>query len=154
MSWNPIAAADVQNEILPDEVAILNTIQGANTILATVLAKTVNKVRSQILVGGSQLDAAGTIPDQLWEEVIAIARWRWFSSLPNTDLCSKQRQAQYDEAISTMKDIARGKDEEGRPVKVELPNPATALALPGPAGQMQAQGGRRKASQHKMNGAL
>ena len=152
MSWNAIAASDVQNEILPDEVAMLNTIQGANTQLATILTKTVNKVRAQILVGGNQLDAAGTVPDQLWQEVIAMARWRWFTSLPNTDLCSDRRKEQYEAATETMQDIAAGKDKSGRAVKVELPNPATALPLSGPAGQMQATSGRRKT--RGMGGAL
>jgi hypothetical protein len=129
---------DVQNEILPDEVAMLEVIQGSDALLTTILNVWVNKLRSMIEVGGNNLDAPGTIPDQLRPEVIAIVRWKWFSALPKTDLQSPAREKQYDEAMAVFKEIASNKPDRQR---VEFPASITG----GPAGQMQvASGGHKK----------
>jgi hypothetical protein len=140
MSWNAIAVDDVQNEILPDEVTMLNTIEGGNSVLPVILAVWVSKLRSMIEVGGNNLDVAGTIPDQLRPEAIAIIRWRWFTSLPKTDLCSEHRKAQCDDAMKAFNDVEAGKK------KVEFP----AAISGGPAGQMQVASGGRS---HQMRGA-
>lgn len=73
MPWNTLATADIEAEILPDEVTALQTIAGSSTILATILTTVLAELQAQILVGGNQIGAAGTIPDQIRGDAIAIA---------------------------------------------------------------------------------
>jgi len=71
---------------------------------------------AQILVGGNQIGQAGTVPDQIRGDAIAIVRWRWFCSLPKTDLQSQFRKDQYESAQSHIEKIREGKE------KVEIPS--------------------------------
>jgi hypothetical protein len=115
MSWNTLATTDVTAEILPDEVTALNTIQGSSGILGGILANMIAEVQSSILVGGNQIGQSGTVPDQIREDVIALVRWKWFASLPRTDLQSDFRRQQYDEAVKRLGNIRNGSE------KVEIP---------------------------------
>ena len=71
MAWNTLATTDVTAEILPDEVAALNTIQGSTGILAGILANVIAEIQASILVGGNQIGQSGTVPDQIREDVVA-----------------------------------------------------------------------------------
>ena len=122
--WNPLATADIQAEILPDEVTMLNTVQGGATILATILSTMTAEIQAQILVGGNQIGQPGTIPDQIRSDAIALIRWKWFCSLPKTDLQSDFRKAQYEEAVKRMEQIRQGKE------KVEIPSQPQIVAGP------------------------
>ena len=124
MPWNTLAASDVTVEISPDEVTALNTIEGSNAVLAAILGTVLAGLQAQILVGGNQIGPAGTIPDQIRGEAIAIARWRWFCSLPKTDLQSESRKAQYDSALERMATIMQGKE------KTEIPASPQNVAGP------------------------
>jgi hypothetical protein len=115
MPWNPLATTDITAEILPDEVTALNTIQCSTTILAGLLANVIAEVQADILVGGNQIGQSGTVPDQIREDVISIVRWKWFASLPKTDLQNDFRRQQYDEAIKRLEKIRSGGE------KVEIP---------------------------------
>jgi hypothetical protein len=115
MPWNTLATTDVTAEILPDEVTALNTIQGSTSILAGILANVIAEVQASILVGGNQIGQSGTVPDQIREDVIALVRWKWFASLPKTDLQSDLRRQQYDEAVKRLGNIRNGSE------KVEIP---------------------------------
>jgi len=125
MPWNTLATTDVTAEILPDEVTALNTIEGSDTILNAILATVLAELQAQILVGGNQIGASGTVPDQIRGDAIAIVRWRWFCSLPKTDLQSEFRKAQYETAQKRMEKIRDGKE------KVEIP--AAAQNVTGPS---------------------
>ncbi|MGA2749125.1 MAG: hypothetical protein ABSG59_10140 [Verrucomicrobiota bacterium] len=115
MPWNILAPTDVQNEILPDETAAINSIEGSASILASILANVIAELQASILVGGNQIGQSGTVPDQIREEAISIVRWKWFSSLPKTDLQSDFRRRQYEEAMKRVEKIREGKE------KVEIP---------------------------------
>ncbi len=116
-------------EILPDEVAALNTIQGSTNILAGILGNVIAEVQASILVGGNQIGPSGTVPDQIREDSIAIVRWRWFASLPKTDLQSDFRRQQYAEGIKRLENIRKGSE------KVEIPlNPQNVT---GPSFRME-----------------
>jgi len=83
MSWSILSTQDVLNEFTAAEQAQLQNIQGGTNELAAILDKTVKRVRSMIKAGGNMLDQSGiTIPDQLAEETIAMARWHWLTSFP------------------------------------------------------------------------
>jgi hypothetical protein len=120
MSWNTLATTDVTAEILPDEISMLNTIQGSTSILSAILSTMTAEILASILVGGNQIGQPGTMPDQIRSDAIALVRWKWFCSLPRTDLQSDFRRAQYDEAVKRMETIREGRE------KVEIPaNPQT-----------------------------
>jgi hypothetical protein len=130
MAWNTLTTADITAEILPDEVNALNTVQGSAAILTALLSTVTAEVQAQILVGGNQIGPAGTVPDQIRSDAIALVRWKWFCSLPKTDLQSDFRQAQYEEAIKRMKEIREGRE------KVEIP--AQTQGVSGPSFRMEA----------------
>lgn len=125
MSWNTLTTTQITNEILPDEVAILNTVQGSSSLLEAVLTRVVNQYQQVILQAGNQIGQPGTVPDQCLGDFIAIVRWEWFCGLPATDLQSKFRKDQYDRALEH---FARIRGDDGKPrEKVEIPaNPQTA----------------------------
>jgi hypothetical protein len=96
-------------------VTALNTIQRSTSTLAGILANVIAEVQASILVGGNQIGQSGTVPDQIREDVIALVRWKWFASLPKTDLQSDLRRQQYDEAVKRLGNIRNGSE------KVEIP---------------------------------
>jgi len=127
MAWNSIAAADVLAEFTPVEQATLQNIQGATGNLAGILTNVVNAARGAIVAGGNQLDQAGTIPDQLREDVIAIARWKWLISFPALkNLQTDQRKEAATEAQKRIDGVSAGKP------KIEIP--ANPIATKSPVG--------------------
>jgi hypothetical protein len=128
MSWKIIQSSDVEAELLPAELQQLNALEGATTLLDNILIKTINRVRGQIKAGGNQLDIAGTIPDQLESEVIAIARWRWLISFPELEsIQTPARQKAHDDAEAVLKEISSNRPERPR---VELPAQPDTTAAP------------------------
>jgi hypothetical protein len=130
MPWNTLATTDITAEILPDEVTLLNTIQGSSSILSAILTSVTAEILAGILVGGNQIGQPGTVPDQIRSDAIALLRWKWFCSLPKTDLQSDFRRAQYDEAVKRMEKIRDGKE------KVEIP--AQPQNVTGPSFRLEA----------------
>jgi hypothetical protein len=130
MPWNTLATTDITAEILPDEVTMLNTIQGSSAILSTILSSVTAEILAGILVGGNQIGQPGTVPDQIRSDAIALVRWKWFCSLPKTDLQSDFRRGQYEEAVKRMEKIRAGKE------KVEIP--AQPQNATGPSFRMEA----------------
>ncbi|HTV62282.1 MAG TPA: hypothetical protein VMH30_06905 [Verrucomicrobiae bacterium] len=152
MSWNTIQTADVLTEFTPAEEAALNNIQGAATELSAILAKVVAKMRSQIKAGGNQLDMTGpTIPDNLQEEAVVMARWRWLNSFPALKaLKTKERQDANDAAQKVMKEISSNKPDRPR---TELP--AIPDTSPSPVNAIQVAGRqRRHATERKLRGLI
>jgi hypothetical protein len=92
----------------------------------------VNAARGNIVAGGNQLGPAGTIPDQLRSEVIAIARWKWLNSFPQ--IKSMQTAARKDaakEAQDLLNLVASNKADRPR---VEIPDGSTAIPTKSPVG--------------------
>jgi hypothetical protein len=136
MAWNTLATTDITAEMLPDEVTLLNNIQGSTNILPAVLSRVTAELQSRILAGGNQIGQPGTIPDQLRGPAIAIVRWEWFCGLPKTDLQSDGRKAQYEAAQKRFDEVESGAK------KVEIP--ADPQTISGPSNRVQiARGGRR-----------
>jgi hypothetical protein len=119
--WSEIKTADVLNEFTPAEKAMLENIQAGTGNLAGILAKVIGKVRGSIKAGGNQLDFTTnqTIPDQLADETIAIARWRWLSSFPSLKAFkTDERKKANDEALALLERISSQAADRPR---VELP---------------------------------
>jgi len=125
MSWISITVDAVLQEFTPQEQAAINGIQGAETNLAGVLARVVNGWRGSISAGGNPLGEAGTIPEQVIEDVIAEARWRWLTGMPALKpLQTGGRKDLYEDAKDR-----RAKIEAGS-VKTEIPAEAIASTSP------------------------
>lgn len=119
--WNQITDDDVLIEFTPAEKAMLNNIQGGAGNLPKILSKVIGKVRGSIKAGGNQLDMTSdaTIPDQLSDETIAIARWRWLSSFPALkSLKTDERKKANDDAMALLERISSQAADRPR---VELP---------------------------------
>jgi hypothetical protein len=87
-------------------------------------------VRGSIKAGGNQLDFTSdtTIPDQLADETIAIARWRWLSSFPALKAFkTDERKKANDDALALLERISSQSADRPR---VELP--AVADSTPSP----------------------
>lgn len=150
MPWSAIVIADVIDEFSPQEVTSFNTIQGQSTTQASILTRVVNEVRAAIRAGGNQMDAEGTIPDQLRNQVIDICLWRWLKKFPQLKaLQTDMRKSAYDEAMATLKDISK-KDSDYR---VELPASATAETTQSPVnGSRQLSGNCRVMTRRQTRG--
>jgi hypothetical protein len=120
MPWATITTDDVLAEF---SLAEQTSLTGASGALDVILANVVNSVRGQILAGGNMLSSiAQTVPDQLRDEVISIARWRFLSSVPLLqDFKTDDRRSLYNDAMNTIRAVSMGS------IKVELPNDAASL---------------------------
>ena len=150
MPWNPIAESDVLNEFSPLEQATLAGLKAVDS-LPGILVNVLNAARGNISAGGNQLGPAGTIPDQLRSEVVAIARWKWVNSFPQ--IKSIQTAARKDaakEAQDLLNLVASSKPDRPR---VEVPETGTAIIAPAPLGGVQlAKRGKRKYTSRSMEG--
>lgn len=149
MSWSSITSDEVLSEFTPTERTIIETISGSTTALDSILDRAVNSARGSMLAGGNRLSAAGTVPDQIRPEIIAIARWRWITSLPKSGmaLATDARKDAHREAMDLLKEIARGD------LKVELPATAIDAATPDNAIEV-ASANDRRATTSKLDGLL
>ena len=130
--WIQLTTQDVLDEFsLAEQTSLIGL--GAVGTLDKILAKTVGTVRGSIKAGSTPLGAAGTIPEQLAQDVVAIARWRWLSSAPLLQkFKSEDRKKLYDDARNTLKDVSNGR------LKVELPDQTfVANADPSPSDQVE-----------------
>jgi hypothetical protein len=150
MPWNTIAITDVTDELSPQELAAFNTLQNQSTTQNNILARVVNEVRGSIRAGGNEMDAEGTIPDQLRNDVIDICLWRFIKKFPALKaLASDARRDAYAAAKQKLTDLSR-KDSQYR---IELPNAATAESTPAPVNaSAQISGVRRQLTRKETKG--
>jgi predicted NBD/HSP70 family sugar kinase len=129
MSWTAITSAEVLQEWNTKEPLAIKAQQAAADNLPAILARVVNKVRDSVLAGGGRVDQAGTIPDQLREEVIAIARWNLLLSLPEVSepLLGKARRSAYDDAMKRIDLVSKGE------IKIAVPANPLSVSAPGHA---------------------
>jgi hypothetical protein len=148
MSWQVITSDEVLQEWNTKEPELIQNQQAAQDNLPAILERVVNATRSCVIAGGGRLDQAGTIPDQLREEVIAIARWRLLLSLPevNESILSKSRKDAYDDAIKRIDLVAKGE------IKIELPGQALDVASPANAIEVAPGTEPRVATRTKLDG--
>lgn len=125
MSWNTISISDVLDELSPQEATAFNTIQGTSATQTNILTRVVNMTRGSLKAGGNQLDAPGTIPDQLRNEVIDLTLWRWLKKFPALkNLQTTERKEAADAARATLQEVALGRR------RIELPAAADPVAAP------------------------
>ena len=77
MAWAAVSTDHVLEEFTPAERGALRNIQEAEDHLPAILLRVIALARGNIRAAGNTLDAAGTVPEQVALDVIAIARWRY-----------------------------------------------------------------------------
>lgn len=125
MPWNPITDADVLAEFTTVEQNVLKSISGGANQLPGILTSVLNAARGAIIAGGNQVGPVGTIADQVREDVIALARWKWLTSY--AALKSMQTEARKQAATDAQERL--DKISTGKP-KIELPTVAVATLAP------------------------
>lgn len=109
MAWVAITERDIIDEFSESERAAHDRLKNSDA-LANILARVVNRFRGAILAGGGSCGTAGTLPDSLHGEAIALARWRYLLSLPNvgTAIQSEPRKEEAQRAVDLLKRIESG----------------------------------------------
>lgn len=122
-TWRTITAEEVFSA---EERAQSDVLANAGATIEGVLQRVVGGCRESVRAGGNKVDLRpGTIPDQLREEVIAIAAWRSLMKLPGLDaLMTKQRESAYDDAIKRM-DLVASND----PNRPRIGRPPNSVAV-------------------------
>lgn len=134
--WVTLTATNVQNSLSPSENAAFTgsgSVAYLTDILTTITAYVRGKVQTwmpnQMVMG-----PVGTIPDETLGAAIILARFRLLTQLPGTQLITKQRESERDEAYTILQDVADGRtlvqgypDGSGGTTAVGVPQrPATA----------------------------
>jgi len=128
MPWSAISTDEVMGELTPVELATLQNIQGTTDAISAVLDRTVGMARGCIQAGGNALGAAGTVPDQLRADIIALARWKWLISFPKLkSMQTDERKQAGKDAEDLLQLIASQKADRPR---VENPDGTTPLTAP------------------------
>ncbi len=144
--WNSLTDQDVLNEgFNATELSAVKSIQGSDQV-ATIVGSVVSAIRGSVIAGGNRLDQPGTIPDQLRQEAVDIARWRILTSFPQLKaLQTKERKDAHDAAKTTLKEVSKGE------IRIELPAQPTSDS--GPAGQIKrVSGEHRQFTRKKLKG--
>jgi hypothetical protein len=109
MAWSTPTADDVLSEFTPSELATISTILGKSPFdntapLSAVLSRVVDEMRGYINAGNYTLDAdSTTIPKGLFNDAIAISRWRFLISAPQfKQLQTDERKELYTAAMSKL----------------------------------------------------
>jgi len=125
MSWKPFTTDDVKAQFTSDEIAAIALQQGTGSgpisNIEGVTAAVVAEVRDYIRSGGFDLDEdEATIPSGLFNDAIAICRWRLLISLPKTPtLETDVRERAFNAAMAKLVRISN------QDFAVEPPNPDT-----------------------------
>jgi len=113
MSWITLTEAKVQDRLTADELDSLKTlsVSSGGAPLADVLSGVIGEVRGYVGAGGYTLGAGATIPEELLEAAVSIARYRLILRLPAEKLLmTPERVADKNAAVDLLKTlVARGK---------------------------------------------
>ncbi len=119
MSWAVLNTEDVLSEFTIQEAAALRTLQGSGSgsglpfeNIDEIVARVIDEVRGYIIAGGYAVDPIydNTLPLGLFEDAIAIARWRVLIATPLLkQLQTEDRKKAYDDALRKLALIAEQK---------------------------------------------
>ncbi len=110
MAWLPLTVDELLQEFTPLEKSTLDHLQspqGGPSSLAPILARSVAKFRGAIRAGGQAPANGDTIPDDVRDEVIAHARWRFLIAFPSLKALQTQERKEAYEAAEKLIDKLR-----------------------------------------------
>ena len=122
--WIQLTADDIKTRLSGPELDALSgyaLADGQADPLPDVISQVTDEARGYIAArAGNVLGQPGTLPAQVRGAVIAIVRWRLAGRLAiggaEKLLRSETRQAEYQDAVQFLKDIAAGKIKVDQPV--------------------------------------
>lgn len=139
MSWITLTAGDVLGAFGASEKVAYDAKRGDDT-LPGIVTGVVAEVRGYVGVKHN-LGPAGTLPEELRETAIIIARHRFLTTLPSDKLITEQRQKEHDRAEARLKAVASGEfsvqDPEGgvsggsSQIVSQRTNPVTGTSMRG-----------------------
>lgn len=130
MAWEQLVTEDVLSEFTVAEAAAIRTLQGSGSgsglpfvNIDDIVGRVIDEVRGYIEAGAYELDAiSNTIPLSLFEDAIAIARWRLLIATPGLkQLQTDERQKAFEDALAKLAMIAQGKFAVEPPVPSTIP---------------------------------
>lgn len=105
MAWTTLTTDELLQEFNAREQAALDAIKG-DASLAGILDRAVAECRGAIAAGGYTLGDEGTLPDGLKSHCIALARWRFLTSVgKNEALQTQERKLAHDRAVAILDKI-------------------------------------------------
>ena len=108
MSWRSITSTEAEEEFSPSEKAAID-VATQGEMFASILGRVVDFIRAACLAGSGAVGEAGTIPDLLRMDAVAVARWRWLCSIPSLKaLQSEDRKALHDDGVKRIEKVATG----------------------------------------------
>ena len=110
MSW-PTApsSTDVLSEMTASEAALITRLQAGTDNLPVICARVLGEFYDAIMASGSDLDTAGTLPLGLHSDFIALARWRFLVTLPDSSktIQTDKREKAANQAMEKLKLIVK-----------------------------------------------
>jgi Protein of unknown function (DUF1320) len=108
LAWLPLLTDDVLNSLSATEQNQMTDPSSAAD-LAQIVVNVMNLIRGRVLASRQGLTGPpGTIPEELLTAAISIARFRFLTHLPGTQLITKERAADKDEAYAQLEAVAKG----------------------------------------------
>jgi len=142
MAWIALSVSDIQNSLTEDEQSGLAT-PSAQADLTTIVQSVTGLVRGKVNANKrnqGHLGPPGTIPDELYAAAISIARFKFLTHLPGTQLITQDRRADKDEAYLELQAaangelvIVRGDDVSGQTPEVGVDSGSSGTNLQGDA---------------------
>jgi len=112
MAWRALALSDIQTGLSKQELIGVQTYaldNGQPDPVPGVIAETMDEVRGYMAASTpTVLGADGTIPSGLIAVAIDIAVWRLVTRFPTKQLSTPPREKRFGDAMSKLKDVARG----------------------------------------------
>jgi len=130
MAWIALSTVDIQNSLTEDEQSGIST-PAANADLATIVQSVTGLVRGKVNSNKrnqGHLGPPGTIPDELYAAAISIARFKYLTHLPGTQLITQDRRDDKAEAYDQLEAVATGELVVVRGDDVEDQTPVAASA--------------------------
>jgi len=109
MAWTAVTSEDVLSEFTLREQEAVTASQDGEDSLDGILTRTLAMARGFISAAGHTLGDAGTVPDQMLHDVIAVARWRLLVSVAALKpLATEHRKQAHDNAMKRFESVGSG----------------------------------------------
>jgi hypothetical protein len=108
MAWIPLSSTDILNSLTEAEQSGTSS-ESSQSDLTVIVSSVSNLVRGKVNSSKrnqGRLGPEGTIPDELYAAAISIARFKYLTHLPGTQLITKERAADKDEAYAQLEAVA------------------------------------------------
>jgi hypothetical protein len=112
MAWLPLITDDVLNSLsateqnqMTDPSSAADLAQIVSSVVSFIRGKVNSYQPNQVFVPYPP----GMIPEETYGSAIAIARYKFLTHLPGTQLITKWREAENTEAYALLNDVASGK---------------------------------------------